>query len=201
MLTPVVRTAGAIDYLPTWASWYLRPAGEHTTFTAFPWAAFVFAGATVGILLAAGRRTGRVLHACLAAGGMLLIAGGFYTAGLPSIYEQSSFWTSSPTFFAIRVGALLVAFAGLYALEAIAPVRLKAILAPLQRLGRRSLLVYLIHVELVYGYATWPLHRRLPLWAALLCALGMTVFMYAIVVLVDRYAMKKLSVPKVPATT
>ena len=41
-----------------------------------------------------------------------------------------------------------------------------AVHAPLERFGRRSLFVYWIHVELVYGYATWPLHRRLPLWGA-----------------------------------
>ena len=56
------------------------------------------------------------LHVGLALAGLGLFGLGFYTALLPSIYAQSSFWTSSPTYFAIRVGILMVAFSGMYAL-------------------------------------------------------------------------------------
>ena len=35
--------------------------------------------------------------------------------------------------------------------------------APLVELGRSSLFVYWIHVEMAYGIVTAPLHRRLPL--------------------------------------
>src|SRR5207253_2618891 len=55
MATPLVRTMGWIDRLPVWFLWYLRPAGENTNFTAFPWAGFLFAGAATGVLLAASR--------------------------------------------------------------------------------------------------------------------------------------------------
>ena len=48
---PIVRTMGAIDRLPLWVQWYLRPAGDLTMFTTFPWAGFVFAGAAVGAVL------------------------------------------------------------------------------------------------------------------------------------------------------
>ena len=36
--------------------------------------------------------------------------------------------------------------------------------AILERFGRNSLFIYWIHVELVYGYTTWVIHRKLPLW-------------------------------------
>ena len=35
---------------------------------------------------------------------------------------------------------------------------------PLATLGRSSLFIYWIHVELVYGYASWMWRHRLPLW-------------------------------------
>ena len=35
---------------------------------------------------------------------------------------------------------------------------------PLAKLGRSSLFIYWIHVELVYGYASWIWRHRLPLW-------------------------------------
>ena len=56
----------------------------------------------------------------------------------------------------------------------------------LETLGRSSLFVYWIHVELVYGYATWPIHNRLPLWAALAAYSLFSGLMYAAVLAKDR---------------
>ena len=44
-LTPIVRASPAIDAWPLWLQWYMRPFGDFTIFTLFPWAGFVFAGA------------------------------------------------------------------------------------------------------------------------------------------------------------
>ena len=89
--------------------------------------------------------------------------------GLASVdLPQSSFWTSSPTYFAIRVGVMMAGLAALYAVEQAAN-RFGVAFTALERFGRRSLFVYWIHVELVYGYATWPLHGRLPLWGSGWC--------------------------------
>ena len=197
LAAPIVRTSAAIDRLPLWVQWYLRPAGDLTMFTAFPWAGFVFAGAAVGALLSIVRepaigpglvtRSGEHrVHAGLALAGLALVWIGFYTASLPAIYRQSSFWTSSPTYFAIRVGVITAAFALLYAAEQVA-VRVGVALTALERLGRRSLFVYWIHVELVYGYATWPIHGRLPLWGVGLAYLGFTALIYGVVVVFDRH--------------
>ena len=185
MLAPLVRTMGAVARLPLWVQWYIRPAGEYTTFTAFPWAGFVFAGAAVGALLSATRE--RRLHLGLALAGLALVGVGFYTASLPAIYRQSSFWTSSPTYFAIRVGVLTTGLAVLYAAERVAG-RFGVALTTLERFGRRSLFVYWIHVELVYGYATWPIHGRLPLWGVGVAYAAFTALMYGAVVWRDRIA-------------
>jgi uncharacterized membrane protein len=52
LLTPIVRTAAIVEALPLWFQWYIRPAGDLTTFTLFPWSGFVFAGAACGVVLA-----------------------------------------------------------------------------------------------------------------------------------------------------
>jgi len=49
--TPLVRSAEWIRQLPVWMQWYLRPAGDLTTFTLFPWSGFVFSGAAAGSVL------------------------------------------------------------------------------------------------------------------------------------------------------
>ena len=186
MLTPVVRTASWVSALPLWVQWYLRPAAEYTTFTLFPWAGFVFAGGAVGVLLAPAKsvRMERFLQLTLMITGASLVAFGFYTAAQPSIYRQSSFWTSSPTWFAIRVGIMMVALAVIYAAAAAAEWA-QITLGPLEKLGRSSLFVYWIHVELVYGYASWFWRGRLPLWGSLVAFALFATLMYGAVLLRD----------------
>jgi len=183
MVTPIVRIAPFVDRFPTWVQWYLRPAGDYTTFTAFPWAGFVFAGAACGALLAAARDQSaeRRVQIGLGCAGLAVLGLGLYMASLPSIYRQSSYWTSSPTYFAVRTGILLIALTLIYALAqglATTGVRLSA----LERFGRSSLFVYWIHVELVYGYVTWPLRRRLPLWGTVIAFTVFTVLMYGAII-------------------
>jgi fucose 4-O-acetylase-like acetyltransferase len=102
----------------------------------------------------------------------------------PSIYTQSSFWTSSPTYFAIRVGLLMMALSGMYALSLAAhPAQ---VLEPLGRLGRNSLFVYWIHVELVYGYATWAIRRTLPVWGAAMAFVTFCLLIYGAVAARER---------------
>ena len=187
MLTPVVRTTTLIDPLPVWIQWYLRPAGQQTTFVAFPWAGFVFAGAASGALLApvADERREQRVQIASAAAGAALVTFGFWAATQPSLYRQSSFWTSSPTYFAIRVGILMLALAAMFVIDRISLFGLSW-QKPAETLGRSSLFVYWIHVELVYGYATWPIHNRLPLWAALAACSLFSGLMYAAVLAKDR---------------
>jgi hypothetical protein len=57
---------------------------------------------------------------------------------------------------------------------------------PLARFGRSSLFIYWIHVELVYGYATWLIRGRLPLWGVVAAFAAFCAAMYAAIVLRDR---------------
>lgn len=210
MVTPVVRAAHVVDSFPALVRWYVRPAGELTAFTLLPWAGFVLAGAAAGALLceslpavgahAPGRHSeektastgeGQALLA-MAGAGMVLVGIGLYTATLPAIYAVSSFWTSSPTWFAIRVGLVMIGFVLLTTLQQTAKAPpLAPLLAGLERLGRGSLFVYWIHVELVYGYASWFWRRSLPVWGTI-CGFGLlSMLMYAAVAARDRYRMAR----------
>lgn len=176
MVTPIVRIA-PVGALPVWLQWYVHPAGEYTTFTMFPWAGFVFAGGAAGVLLdrvGTGARE-RVALAGLGAAGIAVLLVGVVTSLRPSIYAQSYFWTSSPTYFAVRVGVVMTALALLFAVERfvaragfLARETLTMWLDPLATFGRHSLFIYWIHVELVYGYASWLWRRHLPVWGTLL---------------------------------
>src|SRR5262245_42695873 len=179
LITPLIRMWTVVDSLPLWTQWYLRPAGDYTTFTLFPWIGFVLAGAACGVLLAQAREAAaeRRLHIALAAAGAFVLALGVVTSWRPSIYPQSSFWTSSPTYFAIRVGIITMSLAALHGLCRLGESRGMRLPA-LERLGKSSLFVYWIHVELVYGYTTWPLRHRLPLWGTAIAYAAFAVLMY-----------------------
>ena len=187
MLTPVVRASPLVDALPMWLQWYVRPAGDLTIFTMFPWAGFVFAGGAAGVLLAVAKsdRAEQRVQLGLAAIGAALVTLGFYAAGRPSIYRASSFWTSSPTWFAIRTGILMIAMSAIFAWSTLGQEHMKWWKA-LARLGQASLFVYWIHVELVYGYATWPIRGRLPLWGTAIAFSVFCALMYGAIVLRDR---------------
>ena len=203
MLTPIVRASPVVEHLPVWFQWYLRPAGELTVFTLLPWAGFVFAGGAAGALLATARdeRSERRANAAIAVTGAGLIALGFHTAGRPSIYTTASFWTSSPTWFAIRAGILMIALSWIYGLQQLVgrrekttaqhPHGLRALAVswqtPLERLGRHSLFIYWIHVELVYGYSSWLWRQRLPLWGTAIAYVLFSVLMYRAIGWRDRF--------------
>jgi hypothetical protein len=78
----------------------------------------------------------------------------------------------------------MVSLSALYAI-ALALRRIAVDGQALARFGRASLFVYWIHVELVYGYATWPLHGRLSFGGTLVAFGAFTVAMYWAVLLRD----------------
>jgi uncharacterized membrane protein len=189
LLAPLASTTASVDMLPTWMQWYLRPTGDLTTFTLLPWSGFVLAGAACGVVLGTSRDL-RAEHRTQVAFGLVgvcLVGLGQHLSTWPSIYAKSDFWTTSPTWFVIRVGILMVGVALLHGMAEIVKKSTVA-LRPLERLGRGSLFVYWFHVELVYGYASWPLRNRLPVWAALMAFVGFSLLMYGAVVVRDRVA-------------
>jgi uncharacterized membrane protein len=191
LLTPIVQTAAVVDLLPLWFQWYVKPAGDLTAFTLFPWTGFVFAGAACGAILSTtdNQPAERRAQFAFAVAGIVLVAVGQFLSKQSSIYDQSHFWTSSPTWFAIRVGIVMTAVATLYVMSPLFRLFSTASRS-LERFGRSSLFVYWIHVELVYGYATWPLRRRLPLWGTLLACAAFSLLMYRAIIFRDRIVEK-----------
>jgi uncharacterized membrane protein len=179
MVTPVVRATPLPAGLPDAIEWYLRPFPGATAFALLPWAGFLLAGGAVGFWIDSARssRDERVANAGLAAIGTLLAVGGYAASYLPPIYAETSFWTSSPTFFFARLGLVIALLPVAYAISAVrTPFR-----SAMQEFGRSSLFVYWIHVEMAYGIFSAPIHRRLPFeWAMVGWAL-LTLFLFALV--------------------
>ncbi|MEO6212546.1 MAG: heparan-alpha-glucosaminide N-acetyltransferase domain-containing protein [Vicinamibacterales bacterium] len=174
LLTPPIRATWIFDALPDWMEGYIRPRPGFTTFALFPWAGFVFAGACLGVLLdlARTRSAETTLNVQFMVAGLLLTAAAYGGSFLPSPYARSEFWTSSPSFFLLRTG-LLVASTGLaYGIKSrVRNAEPAPPFSPLEQLGRTSLFIYWIHVEMIYGLIARPLHKSLSFGQAL-CAFG-----------------------------
>jgi uncharacterized membrane protein len=179
MLTPPVRSASWLDGLPDPVEAYIRPISGRTTFTFFPWAGFLFAGAVAATWIDSDRGREGLWNAVLLLVGVAMASAGYAASFLPPMYEATSFWTSSPTFFFVRLGIITSLVPLAYLWCRIAPWRTAR--SPILVMGVESLFVYWIHVEMVYGVLSTPLHRRLTFEGALVAMAGFTVFLYGLV--------------------
>ncbi len=157
LATPLLWTTWRLRGLPWPLASYI--CGVHTfnepqawLFPLFPWGGFAFAGLATGFLLVSDWVRKREIQAFALLGGagaaIVVVARGFdhHPRQLYAVYD---FWHTSPNFFLIRVGLLLVILFGVYAW-----CRWGAAswgFSPMIQLGQTSLLVYWVHIEFVYG--------------------------------------------------
>lgn len=151
--TPAVWRVEWPAYLPLTVAAYFSPA-TGSVFPLFPWGGFVLLGAVAAHLHA--RFTGHVApeslrafarQALLPAGAALVVASevGWRLPWWP--FGPTAFWFDSPSLFCLRAGLVLM----LVGLLALAVPRLHRTPYVIQAVARQSLLVYAVHLCLVYG--------------------------------------------------
>lgn len=117
-------------------------------FPLLPWSAYIFLGATFGVLyVVKGESSPSQLRAAIPFGLLLLAAGVALEGVSRHVYGQANFWPTTPHLFIARVG-FVTALLGLATLvERFLPVSPRT----MQSLAEESLLVYFVHVVLLYG--------------------------------------------------
>jgi uncharacterized membrane protein len=154
---PPLWTTWQPRWLPWWLESYIN--GVHTfgtpqpwLFPLFPWAAFAFAGLAAGTLLRSDWSRQNEVTATAAAGasGIALAALGLWLDARPfQLYAVYDFWHTSPNFFLVRTGVVLVLVFLSYAWCRWGAGEWG--FSPLIEMGKSSLLVYWVHIEFVYG--------------------------------------------------
>lgn len=152
-LAPVVSS---ID--PAGVPWVVRSYffPSYNYFGFFPWAAFLAFGMVVGSILRTVKREemGRVML-WMTSLGLGLVTVAHTLSNLPySFYVKSEFWLNSPALTLIKVGAVLAILGVAFLWVNVgAPQRWSVF----RQLGMTSLLVYWVHIELVYGrwFGVW----------------------------------------------
>ncbi len=186
LLTPIVRITPLLDPLPDPIEGYIRPIRGLSNFCIFPWAGFLFAGGLTGVLLdgVREREAETRLNTWLFAGGAALALGAYAASFLPSPYARSEFWGSSPAFFLLRTGIITAMLGVAYAWNALPGAAVPW--SPLQTLGRSSLFIYWIHVEMVYGLISLRIHKSLSFGDACAAFAAFAVFMLACAIAKER---------------
>ncbi len=148
---------------PRWLPWPLESYinGVHVyghpqpwLFPLFPWVAFALVGLALGFLLFSdfAKKKGAWLFAAVGGAGViacgvsLVLDAAPVRLYAPGIYD---YWHTSPEFFLMRCGVLLVLLFLVYAWCRWGWAQKG--FSPIIQLGNTSLLVYWVHIEFVYG--------------------------------------------------
>ena len=131
---------------------YIIP--DYNSFGIFPWGAYLAFGVSAGSVIRSIPRdaTERCMQWAALVGGVLILGSQYMANSSFTIYAKSEFWLNSPAQVLTKVGVLLlmVSLAFLWtrygAGEGWSWIR---------QFGTTSLLVYWVHIELVYGHASW----------------------------------------------
>jgi uncharacterized membrane protein len=160
LLTPPLWTTWRPEWLPWPLESYINGVHNLGTpqawlFPIFPWSAFAFAGLAVGFLLQGAwtkLNEGQAFAWAGLAGVALIVAARWLDARPRQLYTTYDYWHTSPNFFLIRLGMLLVILSVCYAWCRWGAAQWG--FSPLIQLGQTSLLVYWVHIEFVYGRAS-----------------------------------------------
>jgi uncharacterized membrane protein len=165
------------SWLPSALHAYIVP--DYHAFAFFPWAAYLAFGMSAGSLIRVmpAEATERAMQWAALAGGTLILACQYFS-NLPfSVYGKSEFWLNSPAQVLTKLGVILlmVALAFLWtrygSREGWSWVR---------QFGTTSLLVYWVHIEMVYGRWLWFWKNGLTVAQTVVAAVGLIVLMLAI---------------------
>jgi uncharacterized membrane protein len=181
-LAPVVSNTDW-SWCPPWLSAYWVP--DYNYFSFFPWASFIAFGVGAGSLLriAPTADRGKLLQ-WGAIIGVWLMLGARFAADLPyTMYSKSDYWLDSPWLVFAKLAGILLVLAVAYLW---AEVR-KPGWSWLEQFGTTSLLVYWVHIELVYGrwFGFWKDALSTP--QVIACAVAVILLMLGLSVLRTRW--------------
>jgi uncharacterized membrane protein len=178
------------DGVPRLVREYLVPLTGRGQFAFFPCASYLGFGLAAGVIVkrAPEDRFERLMLWC-GLGGLVLVYAAQYLANSPySIYSQTNFWADNPTLILIRVGIAMAIMAGAY-------VWTEHCAAPrwswMQCLGKNSLMVYWVHVMMVYGSAVKPIKRSLSIPGSAAATVLVTALMLALSIAWLRWKARK----------
>ncbi len=173
-------------------------AGSGSNFPLFPWAGYVIAGGVLGSYLAKNPLVFKTpqLSFKLASIGIILIIVSFIGNQLEIlVYHASNFWTTSPNLIFYRLGIVLL----LNSIVSFITLKLDSIPRIFILIGRNTLLIYIVHLVILYGSAWNPglisvFDKNLNVWNTIGTALLMIFTMTLMVLIIHYFKIKNKEV-------
>ncbi len=144
---PLAWNSGLVNSLPlALRSALIGTAGS--PFPLLPWAAYLFVGAALGTAyVTLAHSTVRFLQYSIPVGLLLILSGIRLESVSLHLYGAANFWPSTPHLFLTRVGFVLTLMGVATFAERFLPVSPSTA----RSLAEESLVVYFVHVSLLYG--------------------------------------------------
>jgi hypothetical protein len=160
---PAVWASDVSRRLPPALGAYVDMQAVPSVFPIFPYSAFVLAGTVAGAAL--GRQDARTRARRAAVWGVGLVAAGAILS--MALRGRVDFWGPSPGYALLRLGGLVllllgvekaVGHWGIWGDRRVPPARgaREGSVAALALIGHETLLVYVLHLQLLYGGVLWP---------------------------------------------
>jgi len=170
---------------------YIVPT--HVAFGFFPWAAHLAFGISVGSLIRTLKpedTDGAIRWIALGAGLTIVIAQ-LCAASSRSIYAAADYWLNSPALVLTKVGATLVMLCAAYLWTRYGARQ--GAWSFVRQFGVTSLLVYWVHIELVYGRWFWFWKNSLTVAQTAVAAVAVILLMLGISALRTNWARVRAS--------
>ncbi len=161
---------------------YLRGGVSTSNFPAFPWISYTFTGVLVGLAIVGQRDPARVdrVMQWLVLIALILIAAARFFDSLPyTYYRPYNYWVTSPNLVANRTAVALLVLAASYGWTRLVDV---SRYSWIRHVGVTSLLLYWVHIELVYGRTLHFLQGQLDLRQTAVATAVLMVLMWGLAV-------------------
>ncbi len=182
-----------LKYLPAPLAGYFY-SGSGSNFPLFPWTGYVVSGGVLGSYLA---KKPDVFKSARFSMNLSLFGIGFIVLALVgNVVEQyvassSNFWTTSPNLILYRMGIVLI----LNSLVSFISLKVNSIPKLIILVGRNTLLIYIVHLSMLYGSA-WnpgliiPFGRSFSAWLTITSALIMITLMVVMVTMINKFKIR-----------
>ncbi|MGB9455197.1 MAG: acyltransferase family protein [Bryobacteraceae bacterium] len=185
LAAPLVSAADWTRVPPAVANYF---APSRVAFGFFPWAAYLAFGVSAGSLIRSTtpEATDGAMRWIAAGGGLTIVVAQACAASSHSIYKAADFWLNSPAQVLTKLGATLVMLSAAYLWTRYGARH--GAWSWVRQFGVTSLLVYWVHIELVYGRWFWFLKNGLTVAQTAAAAIGVILLMLAISALRTNWA-------------
>ena len=169
---------------------YFVPSYKYFSF--FPWAAFIAFGMSIGSILRLAKvdQMNRIMQWGALMGFGLILSGQYFSNVPYSLYPKSEFWLDSPGLIVIKLGVviLMLAFAFVWTEFAVGNS-----FSWVRQFGTTSLVVYWVHIELVYGRWFGPWKMNLNNWQCAVYAAFLIAAMLLLSVIRTRWSKLRIT--------